>query len=341
MFRVICFAFAVVLAGAVPTPSRAAEVDNLLPKETEFVVQFNIQQLVESDIVKRNYLPQFQKGFENKEVQKFLAAIGLDPFRDIEKMTIGLWGKPSEKMNAVLLIRGRFDIKKMSETADGYAKDKPDMVSRIQEGEIDLIEIKSKQDDPNYIAMIDGKPIIAGSDKKAVASAAAVAEGAKPALSRELQALVLKQDAKASIFLCGFTADKFTEIPDDWAPLKNFGIDGDKIKAGFLKMKSFGLTVNFGKEVVVNAKMGMKDPDSADDFSAEFGKLANAAKLFLPVITASSPENAGLIEDVSKTLATSSKGNDVTLSLKISADAIEKSIPVPKEKNKGKEDKDK
>ena len=341
MFRVISFAFSVVLAGAVPMPSHAAEVDNLLPKETEFVVQFNIQQLVESDIVKKNYLPQFQKGFETKEAQKFLTAIGLDPFRDIEKMTIGLWGKPSEKMNAVLVIRGKFDIKKMSETADSYAKDKPDLVSRVQEGEINLIEFKSDKENTNYIALIDGKPIIAGSDKKLVAAAAAVEDRAKPALSRELQALVLKQDAKASIFLCGFTGDKFTEIPGDWAPLKNFGIDGDKIKAGFLKMKSFGLTVNFGKEVVVNAKMGMKDPDSADDFSAEFGKLANAAKLFLPVITASSPENAGLIEDVSKTLATSSKGNDVTLSLKISADAIEKSIPVPKEKDKGKEDKDK
>lgn len=329
-----------VLAICVTTAS-AAEVDNLLPKETELVLNLNIKQLIDADIVKKNYLPNFQKGFESKEAQKFLGEIGLDPLRDIERITVALWGK-TESMDALMIIRGTFDTKKMREAAERFSKEKPEEINLVREGEVDLVELKQNKEKPSYLLLAEGRPIVGGTDKKIVAAAAALDLAGKPALGRDLSRLVQQQDAKASIFACGFTEGKIKEAPD-LAALKNFGIDGEKIKAGIMKMKTVGLTLNFGKELSVNVKMGMSTNDEADDFSAEFGKLSDAAKAFLPILTGTQPKLSGLLEDVSKTLTSSSKDKTVILSLKLSAAAIDQASQEaePQEKKTDKEKVDK
>ena len=319
------FAATALLAAALAAPSRAAEVSNLLPKETEYVVQVNVKQMLESDLVKKYALAQMKQTLEGKDAQKVLTDLGLDPMKDVESLTMGLWGKTQEDMNGVVIVRGTFDAKKILETAGNAAKETPDKVSMVKEGDLELIKFVGDNGKPGYIAVQEGKPIIAGTDKKIVAaSVAALADKAKPALSKELTALVLKQDAKASMFLCGITEGKVDDIPGDFSQLKALGVDGDKIKAGLGKMSTMGLTVNLGKDVNVAVKLGMKDNDSADDFGAELTKLVTAAKTFLPIVGGNQPQFKSLIDDVSKTLDSVSKEKDVVVTVKISAEAIGK-----------------
>lgn len=324
-------------ATAFAAPSRAAEVDNLLPKETEFVVQVNVKQMLEADIIKKYALAQMKQTLEGKDAAKILKDLGLDPMKDIEKVTMGLWGKGQDDMNGVFIARGTFDAKKIMEAAQNAAKDMADKVSIVKEGELELIKFTGDNGKPGYIAVQEGKPIIAGTDKKlVVAAVAAHDDKAKPALSKTLTALVLKQDAKASMFFCGITEGKVGEIPGDFSQLKALGIDGDKIKAGLGKMNTMGLTINLGKEVNLAIKLGMKDNDSADDFGAELTKLVTAAKTFLPLAAGMQPQFKALIEDVSKTLDSVSKEKDVVITVKVSAEAIGKAAGSEDDKEKDK-----
>ncbi len=329
-------AMVALLTAALAAPSRAAEVDNLLPKETEFVVQMNLKQAFESDIVKKFALAQLKQALEGQDAAKILKDLGLDPMKDIDKVTIGFWGKGQDDMNGVFVARGTFDAKKIMETAGNFAKDMADKISIVKEDELELIKFTGENGKPGYIAVHDAKTIIAGTDKKfIVAAAAAHTAKAKPALSKELSALVTKQDAKASMFFCGITEGKLGELPD-LSQLKVAGVDPDKITAGLAKMTTLAMTVNLGKEVNIAIKMGMKDNDSADDFGAEVSKLVNTAKAFLPLAAGNLPQFKAIIDDLSKTLDAASKDKDIVVSVKLSAEAISKAAGGGEDKEKDK-----
>lgn len=328
------FLIVAAFAAAVAAPSRAAEVDNLLPKETEYVIQLNVKQMVESDIVKKLFLAQLKQTLEGKDAAKILKDLGLDPMKDIEKVTVGAWGKGQADMNGLIVVRGTFDAKKMMETAQTYAKESADKFSIIKEGEFELIKFTGDDGKDGFISVREGKPIIAGTDKKLVAASAEASDAkAKPVLSKELTALVLKQDAKASMFACGITEGKIGEIPGDLGQLKGL-VDVDKLKAGITKSSTMGLTVNLGKEVTVAIKIGMKDDDSADDFAGELTKLVTAAKTFLPLIGGMQKQFKALIDDVTANLASSSKDKDVVVTVKLSAEAIGQASGTGEEKDK-------
>jgi hypothetical protein len=338
MLRVSRFAIVALLAASVSAPSRAAEVDSLLPKETEFVLQINVRQTLESDIIKKYALAQMKQTLEGKDAQKLLKDLGLDPMKDVDKVTMGAWGKDKDDMNGVVIVRGTFDAKKIMDSAQTAAKDMADKVSIVKEGDLELIKFTGDQGKPGYLAVIEGKPIIGGTDKKIVAAAVKASnDNAKPALSKELTALVLKQDTKASVFACGITEGKVGDIPGDFSQLKALGVDGDKIKAGLGKMSNLSLSVIVGKDVSVAIKLGMKDKDSADDFGAELAKVVTAAKTFLPLAGANQPLFKALIEDVSKTLDSVSKEKDVVVTVKVTAEAIGKAAGGGDDKEKDKD----
>ncbi len=328
------FAMVALFATALAAPTRAAEVDNLLPKETEFVVHVNVKQMLESEIVKKFALAQLKQALEGQDAAKTLKDLGLDPMKDIDKVTLGLWGKDKDDMNGVSIVRGTFDAKKIMEASRNAAKEMADKISIVKEGEVELIKFVGDNGKPGYIAVQEGKPIIAGTEKKLVVAAlTAHNDKAKPALGKELAALVAKQDTKASMFMCGITEGKVGNVPG-LDQLKPVGVDPEKIANGLGKMTTMGLTLNLDKEVNVDVKLGMKDADSAKEFGDELTKLVNVAKTFLPVVGGNQPQFKAIIDDVTKTLESVSKDKDVVVTVKLTAEAIGKAAG-------GEDDKDK
>src|SRR4051794_26808628 len=84
------------LAVVVAAPVRAAEVDVLLPAETEAVMFVNVRQILDSDLVKKYALGQVKQALQGNENQKLLKDLGLDPLKDIDRVTVGSWGKGPE-----------------------------------------------------------------------------------------------------------------------------------------------------------------------------------------------------------------------------------------------------
>lgn len=326
MRRIASCLLAVVMTAGLAATARAADVDPLLPKETEYVVHMNFKQMLDSDIIKKYAMGQIKQALQGEDLKGVLDTLGLDPLKDIEKATLGMWGK-GEDMNMVGVIKGKFDTKKLYEGAkdlSAKAKDKVELVTESVDGkDVTLVKMTQDSGKPAFITVADDSTVVLGSEKKhAVAALTAFNKKEKAKLTKELTALVLKQDDKASMYFCGVTEGKLKDLPaSSFDGLKQVGVDGEKMKEQLEKMNTVSVTVNVGKEVKFTAIMGMKDADSAEEFNGTLDKLVETAKTFLPLL-ANEPKNKAIIDDLTKSLGVKAKDKDVTLSFALTAKAI-------------------
>jgi hypothetical protein len=321
-----CLLAAAVLVSAV-VAAPAADVEPLLPKETEYVMHVNFKQVLESDVIKKYALGQFKQFLQGEEVKTQLETLGLDPLKDVERMTVGSWGKTGDDMSAVGVLRGKFNAEKLFSSAKEQAGKTPDKVSIEEDGSVKMVKFSNDNGKPFYVTVADEKTVIGGLDKKLVTGAVdTFNKKGKAQLSKELTALVLKQDEKASMYVCGMMEGKLDGIPDGMLDqLSAVGVNPEAMKKQLQGMSTLGITVRMGEEVALAITMGMKDDDSAEDFGGKKGnltKLVDTAKAFLPAIGGGQPKAKSLAEDVSKTLDVKVKGKDVTLSLALQAKSI-------------------
>jgi hypothetical protein len=229
-------------------------------------------------------------------------------------------------MQAVVLIRGKFDPVKLFNAASEFAakENEKAKVEIVSEGKYKLVKITAEnQPKPMYAAVADEKTIVGANDKKLITDVLARAEmgGAKPQLSRELALLVLRQDEKASMYACGLTEGKIEQIPG----LNNIpGVDPEKFQKSIEKMQSFAMTLRLTDEVGLEMAMGMKDADAAEDFGDQMSQLIGTVKQFIPLVIMNQPNLKPLADELANTLKTSVKSRDVLISVKLSADSIGK-----------------
>ena len=327
MRRISRCLLAVVMTAGVAASARAAEVEPLLPKETEYVTRMNFKQMLESDIIKKYAMGQIKQALQGEEVKKMLEGLGLDPLKDIESATLGMWGS-GEDTQAVGVIKGKFDAKKLFEAAKAEAdknKDKVEVITeKADDKEVTLVKVDQGNGKPAFLTVADDKTIIMGSEKKhALGALTAFNKKEKAKLNPALTALVLKQDEKASMYFCAVTDGKLKDLPAGaFDGLKNVGVDGEKLQGQLQKMLTVAVTVNLGKEVKFAAVAGMKDADSAEEFSGTMEKLVDTAKTFLPILGGQEPKAKTFIDDLTKSLGVKAKDKDVTLSFELSAKAI-------------------
>lgn len=325
MLRLSRLVYGAALLAAATAPVRAAEVDPLLPAETEGVVFVNVRQILDSDLIKKYALGQIKQALEGNDAQKALKEIGLDPLKDVDRVSMGVWGK-QEDMNGVFVIRGKFDPAKLFEAADKASKAKGDQISIVTEGKYKLVKVTPKEGSANqkpvYLSVADEKTLVAATDPKlAVSTVEAAEKRAKPALKKDLAALVLNQDEKASLFVCGLVDGKVNELPPGFN-IPN--IDPKQLQEQLANLKNVALTVRLTDAVGLEIAAGMKDADAATAFGGTAAKLVDTAKVFLPFAGAQQPQAKPVIDDLVNTLKSSVKDTSVVISLKLTADAIAK-----------------
>ena len=306
---------------------RAGEVDTLLPKETEQVMNFNFKQVLESDIIKKYAKTQIDQMLKGEQIKQYTEAFGLDPLKDIDKLTVGLWGS-GEEVNVVGVLRGRFDPKKLFDAAKVESDKTPDKIKivdiKIDGKEYKAVKATGDNGKPMFISVADEKTLVGSSDEKLLAAAlTAFNNKEKAKLTKKLSDLVLKQDEKASMYYAAVIDGKLKEkdIPD-LSQMSAVGIDGDSLKKSLLKMNTVSMTVRLGEEAALDIAMGMKDADSADEMTTNLDKLIDAAKTFLPLAAGQAPQAKDIIADLTSSLKAKSKDSDVTFGFKIKAKSI-------------------
>jgi hypothetical protein len=313
----------VILAAGLAAPVRAAEVDPLLPADTESVMFVNVRQMLDSDLFKKYAKGQLEQVLEGNDAQQLLKELGLNPMKDVDRVTVGSWGKGAEDMQAAIVIRGKFDPDKLFKAAQDQAKTKGDEIAIVEEGNYKLVKFTPKdQPKPIYASVADDKTIVAGTEKKIVTTALdAAAKGGKPTLKKELATLLLKQDEKASMFAVGLVSGKIDGLPPG---LNIPGVDSAKLGKQLEKMENFALTLRVTDDVNLELSAGMKDTDAADDFGATIGQLIDTAKNLLPLVAGQRAEFKPLADEISKTLKSKVADKDVQITLKLTGDAIGK-----------------
>lgn len=318
--------FALTAALAASPAARAADVDPLLPKETEQVIFVNVKQLMGSDLFKTFAQKQVEAVLSQGDAKAILEKLGLDPMKDIGSVTAGAWGNTTDDMKLVAVIRGTFDGDKILKTAEEVAPQSGGKMSLVEEGDFKLVKVIGENDKPFFASVADGKTMVIGTDKKLVAgSLKANKDRAKPAVTKELAALLAKQDEKASVFLCGTVGDKLSAlpIPDDLGQLP---IKGAELKKQLAAVTDLSITIRATKDATLDLTLGMKDADAAAGLGKTMEQLLPLAKI-LPFAAAQQEQLKPvlpLINDLVNSLKSKAGKADVTVSLKISADAIAK-----------------
>jgi hypothetical protein len=318
--RLAIAAAVAVLAGTAPT-ARAAEVDKLLPADSEYVVAVNVRQVLDSDIIKKYALGQIKDFLAGGDAQKFLKDLGLDPLKDVDRVVAGASGTDQNDFKGLAIIHGKFNPTKLYQAAEAQTKKDPDHFSMVKDGADVMFKIQPDQGNPFYGTVVNETTVVVGTDKKLVGAALAASTGdKKPAINKDLAALISRMDDKSSLYLCALTKDKLDKLklPPGAGAAPN-------IKDQLGKLDSVSAAVRVSGDVSFDVTLGMADDDAAGEMGKTVDDGIQQIKGLLPFLVANDPKMKPLA-DAAKSLKSFTKGKSVSITGMLPGDAIGKLI---------------
>jgi hypothetical protein len=321
MLRRSRWAVAAALAVFLTAPTaRAAEVDKLLPADTEYVLSVNVRQVIDSEIIKKYALGQLKDVLAGGDAQKMLKELGLDPLKDVDRIVAGASGVDQNDFKWLAVVRGKFDPQKLYQAAEAQTKKDPDHFSLVKDGADVMFKYQPDNGTPVYGTVINDSTVVVASDKKLVSGALAASGGdRKPAINKDLAALIARMDDKSSMYACALTKDKLDKLklPQGGAPAN--------IKDQLGKLDSVSAAVRVTGDVTFEVTLGMADDASADEMGKTVDDGITQIKGLLPFLVANDPKMKPLA-DAAKSLKSGVKGKNVSISGKLPGDAIGKLI---------------
>jgi len=309
-------ALAVVLTGAPAV--RASEPDKLLPADADTTIFFNVRQLLDSDIMKKYALAEMKKALEGAEPQKVLRELGLDPFKDVERVIIAGSGKDQSDIKGLVIVRGKFDPDKLYKAAEAYSKKEGDKFSMLKDGNNVMFKIQPDNGNPVYATVVDEGAVVLGTEKKLITTAVAAAAGnKKPTVNKDLAVLIGRMDDKATMWVAAVTKGKLDNLPIPGGP----GGPGADFQKHLPNMESITFTLRVTADVAIDLGIGMKDEGSADDFHKVIDDGISQLKGLLALAGGGDPK-AKAVSDVVRGIKTGVKGKSVTISAKMTGAAI-------------------
>jgi hypothetical protein len=302
------------------TPARAADLDKLLPEDTEFILTINVQQILDSALVKKLPVEMVKAMIkDNNEVTKILDDLGFDPFKDIETVIVASPGG-QEADRFLGIVKGKFDEKKFKAKAKETAKENKDVIKIIEVpdglgGKYEVYEFTPPDagDQTFYISIADSKTILASGGKDYVVNALdQLKRGKAPTLKSKQMAEVLKRvDGKQSVWtaVVGSALEK-TQIKD---------VDEAKEILEKLADASIGITIDKG----IKLELGVtgKDAKAAKELDDKISDAVTQGQT-LALLLIKDKELKPLL-DIIKSIKTSLKDKTVTIKTEIGADILD------------------
>jgi hypothetical protein len=318
----VCLAGLALLVGAFAYQAQGADL-KYLPNDTEIILNFNIKQILNSELVKgqKAILDQIKQQMDNnmpEEAAKYIKAIGFDLFRDLDSITVAGPGKKDPDAG-LIIIQGTFQPAKFYEAAAQAAKDHGDHLKISKSGDFKVLEIQA-EGKTIYAAMISKTTILGSLKKEAFNAALARATGKeKSVLKKNVKDLLQTVNAKQSISGIA-TGSALARALED-APIPNAQAIGPALAA--IEGLSGALTI--GKDIQFQLGIGTKDEETAKDFAqkANFGLIVAKG-----LLAQKAKEDMKLLPlvDVLNTLRAEAKGSSLVLRAEVTVENIEKLI---------------
>lgn len=319
MTRLVRPALGLALATLLVATARAAEPDRLLPPDADVVVSVNVRQALESDIVKQYALENLKQTLQGNDAQKMLRELGLDPLKDVDRVTIGMSGKDETDFKYLVVVHGTFDPEKLYKAAEAQTRKDADHFALVKDGRDVMFKYTPDNGNPLYGTVVDDKTVILSGDKKGISTALAVPPKGKADLGKELTGLISKMDDKSTVWVAALSNGRLDKVKLK-GPAANPGIQN---QLGNLQTAT--LVVRVEKDVMLNVGLGMKDNDAAEEAGKTVNELLQTVKGALPFLAANDPKLKSLVES-SKTLKSEVKDRTVVITGKLAGDAIGKLI---------------
>jgi len=308
-------------------PARAADLEKLLPNDTEVISTINIKQILDSALVKKLDIDKVKQAIKDKEeAQKVLDALGFDPFKDLESITAaGPGGNETDK--GLVIIKGNFDVAKFKAAAEAAAKDHKDVIEieKVPDGlggKYEMYKV-SPPELPNsfYVSIASKDYILIAPAKDYLIDAHDKLAGRKKTTlkSKEMAALLSHIDPKQSISVA--IVSKALEK----SPLA----DQEKVKEILDKLDDVIFSVTIDKDVDLALRITAKTAKDAEDLDDKIKDGLNAALGFAALIATQKKELAPLV-DVLKAIKPKTKDKTITVTVKFEGEEIEKLIPKDK-----------
>lgn len=308
-------AVAALAFAAAPTP--AADPDKLLPADADTVLSVNVRQLLGSEVVKQYALGQLRDALAGQDAQKLLKDLGLDPFKDIDRVTVGGSGTDAADMKFLAVVRGKFDPAKLTAAAQKQAKDDPDHFQAVKDTGGKVFKYTPDSGSPVYATVVDDGAVVLGSDPKLVAGAAA-AGNAPAAVSPAVTALVKKMDDQAAVWAVAVVKDKLGSLPIPGGLGNN-----PAVKKQLSNINALSLVVRATEDVTMDVTVGMRDAETAAETGKSVAEGLQTLKGLLPFLTNGQPQLKPLIKEA-QSLTSKVADKDIVISGKLTGAAIGK-----------------
>ncbi|HTU20528.1 MAG TPA: hypothetical protein VMG10_20875, partial [Gemmataceae bacterium] len=317
-------ALAVVTALVLFAPlGRAAELDPYLPEDSESVLNVNVRQILDSQIVKKNFLETAQEALRSlDQAQDVLNDLGFDPFKDLDRILLASPGG-TEKDRGLVIVHGRFDVAKFKKKAEQVAKDEAEhlTIHKILGGKQLLYEVNLPDvDDPLFVALAGGDTLLASAGKDYVVDALKkIGANEKPTLKdKKFQALLEKIDTRQSVSLAMVKNPDILKVLDK--------ASGD-IKAMIEKVQALGGGLTIGDDVKLELVFTTKTTRDAKELSASAKASLNLVLALAAAFTQNndSPE-AEFVVEIIKGLRITNKKEALVVKGRISSDLIEETL---------------
>jgi len=308
------------------TASQAGAFDpKLLPGDSEIVVTVNLQQILNSDLLKANKeLVDQGKGLlvqqlENNPAKKYLDKAGFDLFRDLVSITFANNGSKNLEKNSFLVIEGKFDVPKFEAAIDDLARDAGANIKVDKVGSFRLIEVSPpEREKRGYATLVGNSHLVISPDRDTVTSAiqrvqANKTADLKQAVKSVLETVTNKQSL--SIVASGPALAKLLEN----APVPN----ADTAVGVLNGIDALSFAVTLTKDVQFQLGVNAKDEDTAKKLAAG----GNLALLTVRTMVAGKVKEDPKLQpvlDIANTLRITSQGGNIVLRGEVTIDNIEK-----------------
>lgn len=294
-------------------PARAADLDDYLPNDTEFVLTVNVRQILDSQLFKKHVLELAKGALLDGDAQKTLGALGFDPLKDIDSIVLASPGG-DERDKGLIIVHGKFNVAKFKAAAKNVEQLKP-----VKAGDYSFWEtpgLPGGSDMPAYVALVDDKTIVMSPGKSYVVTALDIQAGKKESKpKKDLEDVVDDIDEEQSIWVAALS----TSLS------KSALAKDDKAKEVFDKFESIAAGLTIADGVTFQVDIDAKDDKAASDLKKQISDGLDQAKTLVTILTAQKPEIAGLA-DVLNTLKVKTKDSSVLVKGIVPAELIEKAI---------------
>ncbi|HVS37644.1 MAG TPA: hypothetical protein VMS17_18930 [Gemmataceae bacterium] len=298
------------LAGAVLVGSGRAddgEKYKYIPADADMVVSISIRRLVDSDVFQKYGKPGAVQGFQDPQVRLLLAALGLDPLRDVDSLVLSSSGDVADNPRVLLAVRGTFDVAKIHAAADLFAKANPAALKIDQTNGLTIYEgVKAGR---TVYANLDASVMLASTDRDYLIQAVQnPSPGPSPAMKNALAKTPTDGEIAVSVVVTDAMKKRLSQ--STW--------QGSKLAP---KLEMITASVHVTKEVTTTVGICTTDAAAAADVKG----MLDEHKSWLLGLPVFQPGPLGsLFLDVHHNITIARDGSSVQVSIRLTEDMLDK-----------------